>query len=125
MEHTFTEGVYFLGDPCYALADTVYDDVWGRMYGYGEGKIVTESGSFIVASTEYGDGIYADQDGTEYPVDSGTIALIPWHFCEKLSEESAEKYGRLFTTDESGLFKHSDNTIEVHCADLFICINTD
>ena len=63
--------------------------------------------------TAYGDGVYYDGNGREYPVDSGTIALIPWSMCAQLeSYDDADKQGRVLDcassviwTSDAGVFR--------------------
>jgi hypothetical protein len=121
-EHTFPAGKYFIGDPCYALSEDTYGH-WGTL-GYATGKIVTPFGIFIVARTAYGDGQYYDGDGAKYPVDSGTLALIPWNMCEKLDEGRAKRCGRIVTFRQEGRFScPTDGKIEIY-ADFNVTIDT-
>ena len=73
-------GKYWIGDLCYVMHDKwdsfcnttiVGDDVI-------DGKITLDDGTTVVSlTTAYGDGIYKDQKGHEYPVDAGLIGAIP------------------------------------------------
>ena len=111
--HTFPAGVHYLGDPCYALGNHIYDTVWGAEHGFSTGKINTPEGSFVVDDTSYGDGVYYGSDGREYPVDSGTIALIPWSMCAQFdSHDDANRQGRVLDcaapvmwTSNDGIFR--------------------
>lgn len=70
---------FYIGDPVYAFSEENYDDLWGGVgFAYG----VHDAGDlkWAVASIGDGDGRYYDNEGREYPVDSGTIALIPVEF---------------------------------------------
>ncbi len=125
MEHTFPRGKYYLGDPCYALSEDVYMNYWGKA-GFSSGKMLTPFGFFIVCSTAYGDGEYTDGEGWKYPVDSGTLALIPWEMCAKLHDdpEYGNRCGRVVSFDHGGTFScPSRGKIEVY-ADINITINT-
>lgn len=78
-------GTYFLGDPCYAVPN----DEWMHLLescGYfdcnsdGEGGPVgtTPEGDKVLAfGTAYGDGVYVDDRGHQFPVDAGLIGLTP------------------------------------------------
>ena len=98
---------FYIGDICYALSDSIYDDVWGGS-GYEDGiHSVPESGySFAVAGTAYGDGEYEDHQGRRYGVDAGNIGLVP----EELAEDTDgghyfEGGGEATFTAEDGVFE--------------------
>ena len=110
--HSFPAGKYYLGDPCYALSDDIYDNYWGKA-GYATGTMLTPFGAFIVARTAYGDGEYTDGSGSMYPVDSGTIALIPWSMCEKMNEDQANRCGRVLVFREDGTFEEEDGVFNI------------
>lgn len=120
MKHTFEAGKYFVGDPCYALSDEVYDE-WGTKK-FSSGEIVTSQGVFFVHGTMYGDGMYFDDEETKYPVDSGTLALIPWILCEKLKHRSKIP-GRILTFREDGEFAAKHGIFRI-LADIDVCIDT-
>lgn len=99
---------FYIGDPCYALKDDIYDNVWGGA-GYDDGVHTDpETGlQFAVVGTVIGDGCYAgkflsptDKNYYEFPVDAGAIAIIPVELCdaEKLAEVVTEgdEYGYVF-----------------------------
>lgn len=72
---TLPAGKYYIGDPCY-----IFKDSWNRVLtstNYFEdtsGKI--DGHNYCAASTAYGDGIYEDNQGRNYGVDSGVIGII-------------------------------------------------
>lgn len=124
-DNAFPAGKYFLGDPCYALSNTLYDEEWGKMAGYRSGKIKTSRGDFIVYRTAYGDGLYSDEYDGYYPVDSGTIALIPWSLCDKLVDEAyIQRSGRVLMMDEGGTYDCFDGVFELHSGDIDLSIDT-
>jgi len=72
-------GVYWLGDPCYAIDD---HDEWIALLedaNFFEDQITGQLKGFTVYSvgTLYGDGHYQDSEGFRYPVDAGMIGLVP------------------------------------------------
>jgi hypothetical protein len=77
---TLPPGDYLIIDPCYILEETRFlallDTVWAK-----DASVVTpdpQTGAlFAWCSTATGDGVYADQDGQLYGVDSGTLACLP------------------------------------------------
>jgi hypothetical protein len=78
-KHTFPDGRYYLGDICYPLGDDpIYDEIWGKQFGYSEGIYQRSDGVvFAVFGTAYGDGEYRGVDGFKYSVDAGVIGLVP------------------------------------------------
>lgn len=106
---------FYIGDPCYALKDEIYDDVWGGAH-YADGVHTDpETGlQFAVVGTVIGDGCYsarflestpkgARNNYYAFPVDAGAIAIIPVELCdvEKLAEAIMEgdEYGYVFNHD--------------------------
>jgi hypothetical protein len=76
-----TSHKYFIGDLCYVLSDEWSDvcDVTLAPTVDPEEDFFFEledGRSFHMISTAYGDGVYYDQKGNSYPVDSGTIGAI-------------------------------------------------
>lgn len=69
-------GEYYIGDLCYVFNS----DQWSELIdvtGCGDGIFTLPNGTEIaIFSTRYGDGVYDDQLGNEYPVDSGTIGCV-------------------------------------------------
>lgn len=106
---------FYIGDPCYALKDEIYDDVWGGA-NYADGVHTDpETGlQFAVVGTVIGDGYYsagflnstpmgARNNYYAFPVDAGVIAIIPVELCdvEKLAEAVTEgdECGYVFNYD--------------------------
>jgi hypothetical protein len=75
-------GQYYVGDLCYILEDRwdeVCDIICTRNEGGSlkEGEFTLLDGTkFAVYRTKWGDGIYQDQNGKDYPVDAGIIGCI-------------------------------------------------
>lgn len=124
-EIEFPPGVYYVGDPCYVLSDDIYDTWWGEKTGYASGVIETPKGTFLVANTEYGDGTYRDEDGTRYPVDSGTLALVPWDMCDTMeTHQDVSGDGRVVTFQHRGCFRCEDGIFEIGDGETDITIDT-
>ena len=65
-------GRYWVGDLCYVL-----HDAWESVWRLPDGAHALPDGRRIaVFSTIHGDGIYDDEQGREYAVDSGSIGCI-------------------------------------------------
>jgi hypothetical protein len=85
---TLPAGDYYVGDPSYLL-ENLYETLDGIVKAcnfkdfneYVDKKpyfAYTEHGQTVVIfRTWIGDGIYADQESREYPVDSGMIGVVP------------------------------------------------
>lgn len=75
-ELTFTApaGTYYIGDLCYALYDTIYDNIFGGC-DYRSGFYSKGSSFFMVDNTAYGDGDYKGSDDYHYLVDAGIIGI--------------------------------------------------
>jgi len=73
-------GRYYVGDPCYAIES---QELWMQFLescDYFRASHVAHVGvaKVIVGfSTAYGDGVYQDQQGREYPVDAGLLGVVP------------------------------------------------
>ena len=71
-------GEYWLGDPCYAVPDDLWDALLHSSDFFMDKPIGTVDGFNVLAfGTAYGDGVYLDQHDNEYPVDAGLIGLTP------------------------------------------------
>lgn len=64
---------YWIGDLCYILPEDIYHDCILSK----EGEWRSKNGiSFAYGSTAYGDGLYFDNHGNQYPVDAGIIGIV-------------------------------------------------
>ena len=62
-------------------------------------------------NTIHGDGIYNDQFGNIYPVDSGILGITPVELTdESLEKKEEEKFGAIFTFNESFECKYENGT---------------
>ena len=75
-------GQYYVGDLCYVLEDR-WDEVCNIICQINENNSLKEGEfslpdgtKFAVYSTKWGDGVYRDQLGKEYPVDAGIIGCV-------------------------------------------------
>lgn len=88
------------------LEESLYDnyDFWhngfGDAYPEIEGKVIN---AVKRAPTWIGDGVYADQHGRGYCVDSGQLGLVPEHMW-KCSEERLNQVGRVVELDFDQFF---------------------
>lgn len=101
MKVTFGKGKYFIGDICYALADIIYDNIWGKVFGYKEGCYELGKLKFAVDGTRHGDGCYIGNDGVEYGVDAGVIGVVP----AELFDEDKPTGGRIIKVKKELVFE--------------------
>lgn len=84
------KGKYFIGDPCYVIEE--WDDFLSDYLFKESGEEGTFQDKNVWANnTSYGDGLYNDNVGNNYPVDSGTIGVIPLEICNVTEKEIEEK----------------------------------
>lgn len=88
-KHLFKAGEYYVGDPCYAVADDNWSDLIETTGCFGlhpEQETTTnwDSGKFVyngldcfADGTKYGDGCYFSNYGHEFGVDAGLLGIIP------------------------------------------------
>ena len=73
-------GTYYVGDLCYVMSDEEWDEVCSITIKDNkciEGEFNLKDGRrFALYGTAWGDGLYNDQYGHSYSVDSGTIGCI-------------------------------------------------
>ena len=90
-------GKYYVGDLCYVMHnewDEACKLMFDPMNGEGsDGTFTLKDGRrFAIFGTAYGDGVYDDQEGREYSVDSGSIGCIK---VEDIREEIREDLGNI------------------------------
>ena len=86
----FSAGTYYIGDPCYAVADKNWNDLLDdtgclgidSSDGFKDGCFEYNGERCYTAGTAYGDGCYYDNFKREYGVDSGLIAIMPIVVCD-------------------------------------------
>jgi hypothetical protein len=74
-EITFPPGHYYIGDPCYILSDTVWDH-WCNT-GMKNGENIYNGSKWAIDSTHTGDGLFEGTNGYAYPVDAGSLGIVP------------------------------------------------
>jgi len=111
-------GYYYVGDISYALSDEDYDALVKIIIS--SNKEARWEGDFkghpVFVGPTYGDGVYADNDGDEYFVDSGTIGIVPE---EMIDSNNRADLGQIieFRTDfevsyEDGIFQFGNLVID-------------
>jgi hypothetical protein len=89
-------GTYYIGDLCYVLGGV--DATWAEVCNHietGGGEHRLSNGTEIaVYSTHYGDGIYDDNEGHAYSVDSGALGCV---LVADLPADANTESGRIVT----------------------------
>lgn len=113
---------FYIGDPCYVLGDQIYFDIWDKKFHFNDGYIeVKKNLGFEVHGTCYGDGEYTDEQGNKYPVDSGTLAVIPVEICGKPERLNM---GRVVSSTSASL-EYKDGLFTIKLDNEKVIINTD
>lgn len=90
-------GEYYIGDPCY-LFDKSWNDILGVTDMF-ENDISNYHGHrFFVGNTAYGDGVYFDDKGRKYPIDSGLIGILSVSMIDidnHIKKEEISEFGNL------------------------------
>lgn len=121
-EHfNFASGTYYLGDLCYVMHKewTEVCEIIIRGNDCIEGVFELNDGrEFGLWNTAYGDGMYLDNIGREYPVDAGLIGIIAVEDIDE-SEKDNLSLGNVIQFDNSfrvmcsnGLFEFGDVRID-------------
>lgn len=100
----FKPGTYFIGDPCYALRDELYEK-WGHENNYADGNY----DYFAVGSTAYGDGVYDDiYSGKSYGVDAGILGVVNMDYANPNANENdiLNKLGKIITVEKFLIFEY-------------------
>ena len=92
MQKLMPAGRYWIGDLCY-------------MQVSHEDRI--ESGHMLCTYTKYGDGVYFDQFGNEYGVDSGTLGAVDADVAES---GSLRDLGSFFNFAEDTVMTYDEDT---------------
>jgi len=132
-------GEYFVGDPCYAVPDELWDEVLDETGylglfkteesmtsgsheydGCGAGGFVFRGHTILASRTAYGDGSYNGEDNVEYCVDSGTLGAVPIEMIDfsKYDREYMSKLGSFVTFKKPVSIEfHRDNQGKVIISD--------
>lgn len=76
----FEAGQYYVGDLCYVTTDEEWGEIVSLLFGHPSKHVFTlKNGKKIgILNTMHGDGMYEDQSGLSYPVDSGTLGCMKY-----------------------------------------------
>lgn len=124
---TMTAGKYWVGDLCYVLGDR-WDEVCSKTIRGREvleGKFALDDGlEFVMLKTAHGDGVYVDQDGLGYGVDSGSIGAVSAEDADIVPESFGGSLGHVAefdgvweATSEEGVLSFGHVVIDTDCDD--------
>jgi len=123
---TFEAGTYYLGDLCYVLTKTQWDELMGQVidggWGCRDGEFTVDGKKVFLGTTYIGDGTYLDEIGNVYCVDSGTIGICP---AELMANTDKLELGKKLDIENSFMIS-SDNGVFIinDNHDLFKTIDT-
>jgi hypothetical protein len=85
-DNVMPAGEYYVGDLCYVMHN-YWDEVCDLIidgHNVKDGVFTLSDGTrFAIVSTHYGDGVFYDEEGRDYPVDSGSIGCVLWSVARK------------------------------------------
>ena len=130
VEISSNEGFY-IGDVCYVLPGSIYHGIWQERYDFEKGLIrvsgedsgdcedtdIDPGSAFAVAGTLYGDGIYWDEHGNEYPVDAGVIGLVPLELATEYEERTGFKPGLIVEMPGTAVFEAAYGVFDITLPD--------
>ena len=100
-------------DPCYVLSDDAYDQLISQNGWEGGVYTVTVNGKtmeMMSHPTMNGDGYYASNKTADFPVDSGSIGIIPVELVDE--KKMHEHFGDLeHIADEWGYYKEGSGDV--------------
>ena len=106
---------FYIGDICYVLSTRDYHRIWGDQKHFSDGKVDIPGGlSFAVAGTNFGDGLYEDEDGNLYPVDAAVIGIVP---LELVAKDDGLRFGRVERVSGEAGFTAEDGVFDVSLPD--------
>jgi len=75
--YTLEKGQYVIGDPFEILPSSIYEGIWGELYGYMEGSVSAHGYPLIIYTTYYDEKetIYRDNIDREYIIKSNNLCI--------------------------------------------------
>jgi len=80
MKVVVPKGDYYLGDPCYIIQDSDWDNLLESSDCFRKPVGIVRTFQVLAFSTAFGDGEFKDNYNNSYSVDSGLIGLVPVEF---------------------------------------------
>ena len=105
----FPAGTYYVGDIGYVSSRELWNQVCHKIISEKKRTFRIDGVPCAALSTQFGDGIFNDEDGEVYYVDSGTIGCLPIEAAVgDIDAGRVEKFSMPFTCA-----KHKDGTIRI------------
>ena len=116
---TFPAGRYYIGDPCYVVADDDWIPLLHATNYLDEGLFTYKGEKCFADGTAYGDGCYRDNRRNSYPVDAGLIGILPEKVCifppNAYMEYNVLEFKREFEVwSDGGVFHFGDIVIDTN-----------
>lgn len=124
-------GKYFIGDPCYVIAEKKWSKFCDLMFDGSsdlreEIKFEFENQPIVAMSTAYGDGTFYDNHGNSYGVDSGTLGLTPISLCEKRALKDMDRLGKIWEFEKPITVFYENGNFDIQSGiETFIQVITD
>ena len=117
----FPSGIYLIVDPCYVLHES-WSEICNRLFLDLESSgdlTLTDGRRIFISNTAYGDGVYSDNIGNLYGVDSGCLGIVSWSDINQDDPKNDVTLGILHTfaddftvTCDNGVFMFGDVVID-------------
>lgn len=112
-------GKYYIGDPCYVIAEEKWMDFLNKGFWPAEEKgravFEFEGKTCFAHHTAYGDGVYFDNKGEQFPVDAGIIGAIPFELCDRVyaGEVEARHLGIIVDLENETSVEYDEGTFHI------------
>ena len=110
-------GTYYVGDLCYVmfqqwdkLCDIILNDDEDDIK---QGEFVLDNVPFAIYNTKNGDGVYLDENQSQYAVDSGSIGCVSIEHINQEDINRASKYSKIVTFGHAFTTKNIDGVIHI------------
>lgn len=108
MEQEFEAGLYYVGDPCYVVADKDWGKLLDKFNFFEDNSFEYHDEQCWAAGTAYGDGCFEDNFDREYGVDAGLLGIVPVSACDKKRLNTSGAGGQVIRFDERFLVWEMD-----------------
>ena len=116
----FPAGEYWIGDLCYVLHDE-WKEICNDFlfadddFNIQEGEYTLKNGTRIfMGSTAYGDGVYQDNDGNDYGVDSGSIGIVKLSSIDQTNKQNYTFGGHIHIFESDFEVSYIDGQYKSH-----------
>lgn len=106
---------FYVGDICYVLSRETYFGLWGKKYNFATGKFkdpITMM-EFAVGYTAFGDNCYYGTNGKPFPVDSGSIGIVPLEMIKFITFEM-KQLGYFVEVPGEASFEETDGVFKIN-----------